>query len=909
MADSKTRKTASSGSQTPGAGNEVATSSRTENDGSSETLTWWQLTSLRLTMLTRRSKSPRSAERRRAAIERVVAANDRRVVPLLIEALNDPWVVVREAAARGLGKLKASEALPRLLELVAEDQNADVRRAAGWALGAIGDARCIEALLKLGAEQARFRVHVIEIVSRFGRAAVPTLINALQRASLTVRIDAASTLGRIQDPAALKPLLATLSAPEPMLRARAAEAIGQLGDARAVPHLLPLLRDPEPEVSLAALQTLSQMSDEKSVPHLLPFLQHAQPECRGLAAAAIGRCGDDAAAAALMPLVTDPDVTVRQRAVESLGNLQWPGAVAGLMVALDDLNPGVRRRAAEALGELRDVAALPALTEKLLDDSSEVRRASAGALGSLGQNSAVPALSQLVVNELVSEVRLAGIRSLGEIGDKAGLTALKELLEDDVGIRCRACVAIAQIGTPRAVELLSQAIRDPHPEVRYHAVVGLGNIGDALSLKALGDMADESDAFVLRGLAKSLRQFNDPRATALLFRTQQNLTRAEAANSSGNKPSGRVKSGGATGKAPEPSEGDSGVFANRRLVFAAAGAVTVALFALGWWSLMSPARSPAVSRGAQLPSQAVRKRGAVVGVGFHTEREAVAVSSTGRVELWDLSTGQLSREVLQLPNGAQGASVSPDGDRVAVSGPTGIIHVVSLKTGGEVAQLPGHRGTVRLLQFSADGERLCSAGFDRQIIVWNIAERTAAWRLTIDGSDPASAFGIDRDLNRVAYGLGAGQVFVVDVEQNRKIGPIRGFDSTVSALQFSDDGRLLAGGNLRGEIRIWDLQARQTRYSFEKSGGLIQMLRFSPDARKLFAAKSSVVEVWDLGSETPQQLVAEVSSGRGSSSLDQLDFLAVDRSARYLLACSQSSSEIACWNLAEGSSLRVLVPK
>jgi hypothetical protein len=61
----------------------------------------------------------------------------RRAVPALIAALKDVDPVVRRSSAQALGEIEDPAAIPALAALLREDRDAEVRRAAAWALGEI----------------------------------------------------------------------------------------------------------------------------------------------------------------------------------------------------------------------------------------------------------------------------------------------------------------------------------------------------------------------------------------------------------------------------------------------------------------------------------------------------------------------------------------------------------------------------------------------------------------------------------------------------------------------------------------------------------------------------------------------------------------------------------------------------
>ncbi|MFM8220547.1 MAG: HEAT repeat domain-containing protein, partial [Planctomycetaceae bacterium] len=136
----------------------------------------------------------------------------------------------REAAAAGLGKLKAVQALGPLAERVRDDTNVDVRRVAANSLALIGDPGAVGPLLDLASERNRLGGFALENLARLGRPAVPLLIKALANESESRSLAAIEALGRIGDPAAVRPLLKLFPQSKGEQRQRVLEALGALGD-------------------------------------------------------------------------------------------------------------------------------------------------------------------------------------------------------------------------------------------------------------------------------------------------------------------------------------------------------------------------------------------------------------------------------------------------------------------------------------------------------------------------------------------------------------------------------------------------------------------------------------------------------------------------------------------------------
>ncbi|MGN6184714.1 MAG: HEAT repeat domain-containing protein [Thermoanaerobaculia bacterium] len=93
---------------------------------------------------------------------------DKRVTPLLVEALNDPSIDTRIYAALALGRMRDASSVPPLLAQFNGNEN-DVRKAAAYALGEIGDARATEPLANaLGDADANVRYNTAIALARMG---------------------------------------------------------------------------------------------------------------------------------------------------------------------------------------------------------------------------------------------------------------------------------------------------------------------------------------------------------------------------------------------------------------------------------------------------------------------------------------------------------------------------------------------------------------------------------------------------------------------------------------------------------------------------------------------------------------------------------------------------------------------
>lgn len=139
-----------------------------------------------------------------------------------------------------------------------------------------------------------------------GRKALPKLREALYHPNEEVRQAAAWALGEIGDTFVLPDLLAALGDPDWLVRRNVIAALVKLGDAAAVPRLLPVLSDPDPRLRSEAAAALGAFGAELAVSPLITLLSDEE-ECKLQKFEALRVC--DVAAAALEKIGTPAALT------------------------------------------------------------------------------------------------------------------------------------------------------------------------------------------------------------------------------------------------------------------------------------------------------------------------------------------------------------------------------------------------------------------------------------------------------------------------------------------------------------------------------------------------------------------------------------------------------------------------
>jgi cytochrome c/WD40 domain-containing protein len=213
----------------------------------------------------------------------------------------------------------------------------------------------------------------------------------------------------------------------------------------------------------------------------------------------------------------------------------------------------------------------------------------------------------------------------------------------------------------------------------------------------------------------------------------------------------------------------------------------------------------------------------------------------GQIQFWEPREGKLLRVVEATTDTVFGASLSPDGSKVAVGCADNTVRAFETASGKELYKISAHENWVLGTAFGIDSKRLISVGRDRAAKLIDasagqflenvnemhgelaaVARHPKADEIVIGGED------------RIPY------IYRMDRPRNMKVGEnatlvrqLPDQEGAIFALDWSSDGRLVAVAGAGSSVNIYDADTGRPLASCKGHAAGIYAVAFSPDSAHL----------------------------------------------------------------------------
>ncbi|KAG1679086.1 U5 small nuclear ribonucleoprotein [Nymphon striatum] len=184
------------------------------------------------------------------------------------------------------------------------------------------------------------------------------------------------------------------------------------------------------------------------------------------------------------------------------------------------------------------------------------------------------------------------------------------------------------------------------------------------------------------------------------------------------------------------------------------------------------------------------------------------------------------------------------------------------------AALSGHTGAVMDLKFSTDGSTIYTASTDKTVALWDAETGCRIKKLKGHTSFVNSCDTARRGPQLVCSG---GDDCTIKVWDPRKRGSIQTFQNTyqVTAVSFNDTSEQILSGGIDNVIKVWDIRKAGVLYAMKGHIDTVTGLSLSPDGSYvLSAAMDNSLRIWDVRPFAPQDrfgLLMEAKLPAGSA--------------------------------------------
>ena len=341
--------------------------------------------------------------------------------------------------------------------------------------------------------------------------------------------------------------------------------------------------------------------------------------------------------------------------------------------------------------------------------------------------------------------------------------------------------------------------------------------------------------------------------------------------------------------------------------------------------------------------------GRVFSLAYRPDGKQIASGGALGLSVWDTASGKQLQSLQGIDNVALRLTYSPDGQRLIAGCWNRTVKIWDLETGGETLVLRGHGDMVMGVGVSADGRRLVSAGFDGTVRLWypppaaeqpgqtprvlrgherelgsivfspdgrrlascSLDSTIRIWDLATDKvlhtlkghAEPTSSLAFSADGKQLTSVSFAGTIMTWDVESGallrarpKHLGPVL---ATGFIVAFRPDGRRLASTPDDMTVRVWDVATGQEQWAKPPRIGLTppMTLAYSADGRRIAAAATGVIKVWDADT------AAELHSFAGTQHM--VHFLAFHPDGRQLATASWDGL-VTLWDIDTGKKVHTL---
>ena len=287
-----------------------------------------------------------------------------------------------------------------------------------------------------------------------------------------------------------------------------------------------------------------------------------------------------------------------------------------------------------------------------------------------------------------------------------------------------------------------------------------------------------------------------------------------------------------------------------------------------------------------------------------SENKMMTVSWDGILKIWDMSNWSAFNDKPKNLERVYRAQFSPDGKLIATASLQDGVRILDGKTNGYLSGLSARIDTAEAAMFSPDGKKIVTISNDSLVKIWEVSTRTLlvsfrahdklvkSAEFSPDGKmimthslqdsigkiwDATSGkllanLKAERDLDKISaaqfsfdgkkivtayrarYSIMNDIVrdypaLIWDARTGALLAKLQGHNLSITAANFSPDGKKIVTASDDHTIKLWDVARGQLLSNLTGHGNAVRSASFSPDGKNIVSASDDfTVKVWDVAS-------------------------------------------------------------